>query len=267
MGSISDYLENKLLDHVLGNTAYTPAATIYLALCDTDPTDAAADDGGANQISEPAGNGYTRKAITFDAAASRAIANALVTFDQASGAWGDMTHFAICSVATAGTGEVLAHGALSETKSVVSGNTPSVAAGQATISFNAGAVADYLANKLLDFAFRNQAFTQPTIYAAVTTATIGDTDTGSTITEPAAGAYARKAHAAWDAAAAGASENTGALTFATATASWGTIVAGALLDALSAGNLLVYDNDVADQAVGTDDVVEFADGAFDVSLS
>lgn len=32
MGSLTNYLENKLLDHVLNNVAYTPAATLYLAL-------------------------------------------------------------------------------------------------------------------------------------------------------------------------------------------------------------------------------------------
>ena len=35
--SISNYLEAKILDHVLRNTAYTPASTIYLALHTTDP--------------------------------------------------------------------------------------------------------------------------------------------------------------------------------------------------------------------------------------
>lgn len=40
MGSLSNYLELELLDHVLNNAAYSPAATLYLALCTADPTDA-----------------------------------------------------------------------------------------------------------------------------------------------------------------------------------------------------------------------------------
>lgn len=40
MSQLSNYLENKLIDHVLRNTAYTPPATVYLALYTTDPTDA-----------------------------------------------------------------------------------------------------------------------------------------------------------------------------------------------------------------------------------
>ena len=32
MGSLSDFMENKFLDH-LANVAFTPAATIFVALC------------------------------------------------------------------------------------------------------------------------------------------------------------------------------------------------------------------------------------------
>ncbi len=39
MGSLSDYAENELLDHLF-NAAYSPVATVYLALCTADPTDA-----------------------------------------------------------------------------------------------------------------------------------------------------------------------------------------------------------------------------------
>ena len=39
MGSLSDYAELELLDHVF-NAAYSPVATVYLALCTADPTDA-----------------------------------------------------------------------------------------------------------------------------------------------------------------------------------------------------------------------------------
>lgn len=38
MGSLTNYLELELLDHVLNNAAYTPAATLYLALATADPT-------------------------------------------------------------------------------------------------------------------------------------------------------------------------------------------------------------------------------------
>jgi len=51
MAGKSDYLENKVLDHVLRNTSYTPPATVYLGLFTANPTDA----GGGTEVS---GNAY-----------------------------------------------------------------------------------------------------------------------------------------------------------------------------------------------------------------
>lgn len=42
MGGKTDYLENKILDHVLRNTAYTSPTTVYVGLCTSTPTDSAA---------------------------------------------------------------------------------------------------------------------------------------------------------------------------------------------------------------------------------
>jgi len=56
-GSKSDFLENKVLDHILGNTAYSAPATIHLGLFTVAPSDS----GGGSECS--AGN-YARKAIT-----------------------------------------------------------------------------------------------------------------------------------------------------------------------------------------------------------
>lgn len=271
MGSLSNYAENELLDHSLG-TAYSPVATVYLALCTGDPTDAGT---GASMSEAANSGGYARKAITFGAASSRRVTQSgTVTFDQASGSWGTVSHWALVDSATHGAGNMLAYGALTANKTVVSGNTPSVASGQVYVEISAGAMSDYLANKLLDLMFRNTAYTAPATYIALTTATVSDSSTGSTITEVSGGSYARKlvnvaggASPAWSAASGGASSNGAAITFTTATASWGTVVASAICDASSAGNLLFYDNALADQAVGSGDTVEFATGNYDVSLA
>lgn len=266
MGSISDHLENELLDHVF-SAAYTPPATVYLGLSTADPLD------DASGLAEPSGNGYSRKAITFGAAASREVAqSAEVSFDAATGAWGTITHWALFDADTAGN--MMAHGALGTSKEVVDGNTPSVAASEVTVSFSAGEISDYLANKLLDRAFRNQAYAVPDTYLALTTAVIADDDTGSTITEVSGGSYARKqvnpnggASPTWDLAAAGLVDNTHNIDFAEATASWGTVVAVAIVDAASAGNLLFYDNGVTDQAVGNGDTYRFPAGDLDVQMT
>ena len=92
MGSLSDFAELELLDHVL-NVAYVRKAVVYLALCTAEVVDA--DDGAA--MDECTGTGYARVAITFGAAASRKITQSgAVEFPTAgAGGWGTATHWAV----------------------------------------------------------------------------------------------------------------------------------------------------------------------------
>ena len=165
---------------------------------------------------------------------------------------------------------MMAHGALDATKEVVNGNTPKVTSGEVTVSISAGECSDYLANKLLDFAFRNQAFAQPDTYAALCTVAVADDDTGSTITEPAGNGYARKqinvnggSSPTWDLAASGIVDNTHDVVMGPPTGDWGTITDMAILDAAANGNLLTYSADIDDQAIGNGDTVTFPAGDLD----
>ena len=87
-------------------------------------------------------------------------------------------------------------------------------------------------------------FTMPTAYVALFTAVGSDAGTG--FTEVSGGAYARISTAAgdWNSATGSAPSqisNLNTLTFPTATADWGTIIAFGLYDASTAGNLLAWD--------------------------
>jgi hypothetical protein len=277
MGSLSDYAENALLNHIF-NTAYTSVATVYVALCTADPTDAAT---GASMSEVANANGYARTAVTFGAAASRrVIQNATVTFPLATGAWGTITFWTIVDSATYGAGNVLAHGALTASVAPVNGNTPSIPSGEIQVQMSASSGAgftDYTVHSLFDRMFRNQAFAKPSTYVGLATATIADTNTTiGTITEVSGGAYARVqvnpnggASPTWTNAAAGALDNVQAITFPTPSASWGTITSCFIADSASgAGNVLGYDNtNIVDQAVAASDTVLFPVGAFDVSLA
>ena len=267
MGKLSDFSRNTLLDHLLGGSAYTPPSTVYLALCTTEPTGS---NTGSN-IAEVVYGGYVRKAITFGAAvlATRTISqNASVAFTKATSGDTTAVGWALCSASTAGN--MLAYGALDTNKQIVTNNTPTVGSGEVEITMTAsGGIANYAVQKLLDLMFRNQAFTQPTIYALLTSATIGDTDTGSSITELSGTSYAREAAATWDAASSGASSNTNKIDFGTAgTGGWGDLTSMALADASTAGNLLAYDNsNVVDQTISDNDPVEVAVGGFDIAFA
>lgn len=275
MGSITDFLEAELLDHVF-NAVYTPPATVYLALCTGDPTDAAT---GASMNECANQYAYARTAITFGAAATRRVTQSGdVQFPQASGGgWGTVTHWAIVDTNTYGSGNVLAHGAFGASKAVNDGNTPTVASTEVYVEISAGEVSDYLANALLDFAFRNQAFSAPDTYVAlIITNPVTDSMTGSTITEPSGGSYARVqvnvnggVSPTWDLAAGTTPtlvDNTHQIDFPTATGDWGTIIAVAIVDAASAGNLLFYDNTMTDQPVGNGDDSNFPIGDLDITL-
>lgn len=261
MGSFSDYLENASLDHILGTTTYVPKSTVYLALSTTNPDDA------IGNLTEP-GENYIRKAIAFSAASLRTIIqNGAVAFDQATGDWGVITHWAIMEDESGGN--MLAHGALLASKNVTAGKTFSMPDTQIEISILTGAWSTYLSHMVLDFVFRNQTFASPTIYVAlVETSAITDASTGSTIDEMDMTAYAREAHSAWAASSLGSSSNTGVIDFGVLTGTGETIEGSCLCDSsgIGTGNVLIYDNSLS-QVVDPDDSVEFASGAWSITLT
>lgn len=128
MGSFSDYLENKIIDHVFKTASYTVPTNIYVALSTADPLDSGAG------IAEPVGNNYARALCNvWDAASGGATANTnAVTFNTASGAWGTISHFAIFDHVSAGN--MLAHGSLAVSKAVTTADTPTFAAGDIDVS-------------------------------------------------------------------------------------------------------------------------------------
>jgi hypothetical protein len=124
-------------------------------------------------------------------------------------------------------------------------------------------LSDYLEDQILDHIMKTGAWTAPTnIYWALFT--VNPTDAGGG-TEVSGGGYVRKIHNAWDVASGGATENTGAITFATATAAWGTVVGVGAFDASSAGNFLFWAGLNASKIVDIGDVFQFADGDLDMT--
>lgn len=119
---------------------------------------------------------------------------------------------------------------------------------------------DYLENKVLDHVLGKTSYTMPSIWVGLFTAAPSDTGGG---TEATGGSYARKstAGADWSVAAAGSSSNANAITFVTATASWGTVTHFGIFDAASAGNLLRWAVLGTSKAIGNGDTASFAAGA------
>jgi hypothetical protein len=98
-GSASLDLERLMLGHTLAIAPMPTLARVYVALCQTAPTEAA----GGEEVT---GAGYARPAATFTllAVPANAAANATaVDFAPATGDWGTVTHFEIWTQATGGT--------------------------------------------------------------------------------------------------------------------------------------------------------------------
>jgi hypothetical protein len=125
MAAMSDYLENKIIDHIFRATAYTMPAAIYMSLHTSNPLDAASG-------TEVSGNNYARAALapstsnwgntqnSGTAASSgtggQTLNKGIITFPIPSGSWGTVTHFAIWDASSAGN--MLFHGALTVSKTI-----------------------------------------------------------------------------------------------------------------------------------------------------
>jgi hypothetical protein len=133
MSAASNYLENKILDHVLTATAYTQPSR-FLALYTASPGEAGAH---TNEVST-SGTAYARQAVTFAAASSGSSAtNATVTFPAATGAgFGLITHIAVVDSDTEGAGNVLFYGAVTTSKQIDAGDTFQITSGNLTISLD-----------------------------------------------------------------------------------------------------------------------------------
>jgi hypothetical protein len=134
MGSFGDYLENKILDHIFGMGArnYVPPANIFIALSTDDPTDSGAG------LAEPVGGSYARVstvAADWAVAAGGEVSNVNpIEFPEATGDWGDITHFALFDQAVGGN--LLAHGALTVHKVIGIGDTARFKAGDLDVTLD-----------------------------------------------------------------------------------------------------------------------------------
>ena len=126
MSAMSDYLENEILDHILGTGAYTMPTTVYVGLS----TGSFGDDNSGTELT---GNNYARVAATFSAAASGTTSNsAAIEFAAATGSWGSVSHFGIFDASSAGN--LLIHGAFTTAKTIASGDILKIPTGDLDIT-------------------------------------------------------------------------------------------------------------------------------------
>ena len=138
------------------------------------------------------------------------------------------------------------------------------------------AMSDYLEGQLINHIFRTSSYTKPsTLAIALLTSSANDGMTGATIPEVAnSNNYSRQtlnpADANWDAPVGnnGTTANASAITFATASGSWGTVSAVAIVDSATygAGNLLFYGDLTVSKSVTSGDTFSFDVGDLTVQI-
>lgn len=131
----SDYLENELLDHVLGNAAFTsPGLSLYVALFHGTAAGVLTNLEAGTLTDEITLGSYTRTQVAFNAAASGSINNnGAVTFPTATANYdGAVTCIAIMDNTSAGN--VLFYGELTVAKTVTTGDTFQIADTNLTVS-------------------------------------------------------------------------------------------------------------------------------------
>ncbi|MGE7828957.1 phage tail fiber protein [Paenibacillus sp. NPDC093718] len=126
--SMSNYLENKVLNHILAGTSYTAPTKLYVALFTSNPGE---DLTGA----EVTGGAYARQVVSFNVAtAGTSISEIDALFPVATATWGTVTHVGIMDAATGGN--LLFYNAITTSKSVSAEDQIKIAAGSMTISLD-----------------------------------------------------------------------------------------------------------------------------------
>jgi hypothetical protein len=124
MAELSDYLEDKLLDHVLRGTSYTSPTTVYVGLYTSDP-------GDDNSGTEVSGGSYARQSLSVTTASAGIVtSSADVTFPQATANWGTISHIGILDALT--SGNLLMHTELTTSKTIETGDIFKIPTGNLT---------------------------------------------------------------------------------------------------------------------------------------
>ena len=116
MAGFSDYLEDKVLKHVFGGSAYTAPSTLYVALYTVAPTDT----GGGTEVS---GGGYARQTAAFTVSGTdptQASNTAAIEYPTATANYGTVVAVGIFDASS--SGNLMAYANLASSKVVSTGD-------------------------------------------------------------------------------------------------------------------------------------------------
>lgn len=133
MAGMTNAVENKVLEHLVGKTAYTVTAPLFLALT----TVAVAETDTAASITEANYTGYARKSVAaadWASASGGSISNAnAITFAACTAGTSTLLGWALCT-SSSGAGDIVAFGTLASLVVSTTQTPVNFAAGQLTIT-------------------------------------------------------------------------------------------------------------------------------------
>ena len=128
MAEFSNYLEAKLLNHVLRNTSYTSPTTTYVGLFTAAPSDTASG-------TEVSGGSYARQPLSVTTATEGIVTSSGdITFPQATANWGTISHIGILDALT--SGNLLMYTPLNTAKTIETDDILKISSGNLTVSLD-----------------------------------------------------------------------------------------------------------------------------------
>lgn len=113
--SFTNTFETHVLNYMFTTSSVTRPTAWYLALFTSDP----AEDASGTEVST-SGTAYTRKAVTFTVSGNTASNSAEIEFPTATASFGTVTHFGVFDAAS--SGNLIAYGSLSTSKTIETGD-------------------------------------------------------------------------------------------------------------------------------------------------
>lgn len=125
--SFSNYLETEVLEWAFTGSGGTRPTSWYLALFTAAPSDT----GGGTEVS---GGAYARQSVTFTVSGNTASNNAAIEYPTATANYGTVTHIGVFDASSAGN--LLAHAALTTSKTIETGDVFRVPSGDLDITLD-----------------------------------------------------------------------------------------------------------------------------------
>ncbi|WP_034435678.1 phage tail fiber protein [Candidatus Contendibacter odensensis] len=142
--AMTDTLENSVIDWLLRGQAFTPPATVWVALFTTCPTDSTAGTevtGGsyarvsiASSLANWAGTQSSGSTVASSGTGGTTSNNATVPFPPATADWGTVNCFGLMSASSGGT--LYIYTALTTPRTITNGSTASFAAAALTFQID-----------------------------------------------------------------------------------------------------------------------------------